>query len=66
VKRPGGDRGSHGVAGVMEAVGEVKGQSRQDYQHQDEVISHENSVSTREVAVDTSKRRVNRLSLESH
>jgi len=42
----------------MEAIGEVKGESRDDHQHEDYVVSHANSVSTREVAVETPKRRV--------
>jgi hypothetical protein len=37
----------------MEAVGEVKGESRDDHQYEDCVISHGNSVSTREVGVET-------------
>jgi hypothetical protein len=39
----------------MEAIGEVKGESRDDHQHEDYVVSHANSVSTREVAVETPK-----------
>jgi hypothetical protein len=46
----------------VETVGEVKGQSRDDYQYQDYVVSHGNSVSTSNVAVETRSARVRRLS----
>jgi hypothetical protein len=39
----------------MEAVGEVKGERRDDHQHEDYIVTHANSVSTREVAVETPK-----------
>jgi hypothetical protein len=46
----------------VEAIGEIKGESRDDHQREDYVISHGNSVSTREVAVETRQRTVKGLS----
>jgi hypothetical protein len=46
----------------MEAVGEVKGQSRYDDKDEDRGISHGNSVSTSDLAVEARDRTVRRSS----